>query len=310
MSASIARRPRLVSWLPSLGRMTSALTFWLISVSTAAICCATSLVGFTGAKVTSGYCSACAFALFAMAAIQPWSAAGAEKPMVTGAPGVALSPAAAPTLAPEPLDGASLLVQAATVAAAPTPSAARKPRRPRPPGSRDSDMALALLRGRRPGSGGGRAPGAGLDQHRDDDDRALGDVLDLDGEVVQHEQVGDHGEHQDAEDRADQGPATAGEQGAADDHGGDRVELVERAVGARARRGERGDHDRGDAAAEARHHVEQDGVPPHVHTGQPRGLGVATDRERPAAEGGAVEHDPADGDDHGEDVDEQRDAED
>jgi len=72
----------------------------VISVCTAAICCAMSLVGLTGSNVTSEYCLACAAALFAMAAIQPWSAAGAENPMVTALPGAALSPPAAPTLAP------------------------------------------------------------------------------------------------------------------------------------------------------------------------------------------------------------------
>src|SRR4051794_33217581 len=48
-----------------------------------------SLVGFTGAYVTSGYLAASAWAFAAMAAIQPWSAAGAEKPIVTGRPGAA-----------------------------------------------------------------------------------------------------------------------------------------------------------------------------------------------------------------------------
>ena len=84
MPACIARVPCDVSWLPSLGRITSASTFWLIRVSIAAICWVMSLVGFTGANVTSGYFAAWAWAFAAMAAIQPWSAAGAEKPIVTG----------------------------------------------------------------------------------------------------------------------------------------------------------------------------------------------------------------------------------
>ena len=92
MPACIALVPCDVSWLPSLGRITSALTFWLISVSMAAICWVMSLVGFTGANVTSGYFAAWAWAFAAMAAIQPWSAAGAEKPIVTGRPGSALAP--------------------------------------------------------------------------------------------------------------------------------------------------------------------------------------------------------------------------
>ncbi len=136
MPASIACGPIEVSWLPSLGRITSASTFWLISVSTAAICWAMSLVGLTASNVTSGYCSACACALFAMAAIQPWSAAGAEKPMVTGAPGSALPPPGAGATAGPPAPPAgSLLVQAVSAAPAPTPSApVRNLRRRRPPG--------------------------------------------------------------------------------------------------------------------------------------------------------------------------------
>src|SRR3954452_12402478 len=98
MPACIALVPCAVSWLPSLGRITSALTFWLIRVSIAAICWVMSLVGFTGANVTSGYFAAWAWAFSAIAAIQPWSAAGAEKPIVTGRPGAELGPAAAPPL--------------------------------------------------------------------------------------------------------------------------------------------------------------------------------------------------------------------
>ena len=55
--------------------------------------------------------------------------------------------------------------------------------------------------------------------------------------------------------------------------------------------------------------VEQHGVPPHVDAGQPGRLRVAADGERAPAEGGAVEHHPADRDHRGEDVDQQRDAE-
>src|SRR3954447_12071259 len=147
MPACIALRPSEVSWLPSLGRMTSALTFLLISVSTAAICWAMSLVGLTGSKVTSENCPAWVWALLAMAAIQPWSAAGAEKPMVTGAPGAAFSPPVAATLPPLAggAEAGALLVQAVSAAPAPTPSEpSRNPRRPRldrPPG-RLSDMVV------------------------------------------------------------------------------------------------------------------------------------------------------------------------
>src|SRR4051794_41968251 len=92
-----------------------------------------SLVGFTGENVTSGNFSAAACALAAMAAIQPWSAAGAEKPMVTARPGAELGPAAGPPLGAG--GGAAcgvLLVHAASAAPAPTARAPeRKPRRGR-----------------------------------------------------------------------------------------------------------------------------------------------------------------------------------
>jgi hypothetical protein len=45
-------------------------------------------------NVTSEYLPACALALLVIAAIQPWSAAGAENPIVTFLPGSAFLPAA------------------------------------------------------------------------------------------------------------------------------------------------------------------------------------------------------------------------
>src|SRR3954447_19859347 len=134
MPACIALVPCAVSWLPSLGRITSASTFWLIRVSIAAICWVMSLVGFTGENVTSGNFSAADCALAAMAAIQPWSAAGAEKPMVTAFPGVAALGAAPPPLgagAGAAAGGGVLPVHAASAAPAPTARLpARKPLRP------------------------------------------------------------------------------------------------------------------------------------------------------------------------------------
>ena len=87
-----------------------------------------SLVGFTASNVTSGYWPACALALLAIAAIQPWSAAGAEKPMVdrlarrgvaAGGAGRGAGPACRAS-------AGVLLVQAAS--AAPAPSAERAER--------------------------------------------------------------------------------------------------------------------------------------------------------------------------------------
>ena len=66
-----------------------------------------------------------------------------------------------------------------------------------------------------------------LDQNGGHDDAALDHVLDLGGEVVDREQVGDGGEHQHAEQRADDGAAAAAEQCTADDRRGDRVEFVQ-----------------------------------------------------------------------------------
>ena len=63
-----------------------------MSVSIEEICLVTSLVASTGSNVTSEYCLACASAFLLIAAIQPWSPCGPEKPIVTSLPGAALSP--------------------------------------------------------------------------------------------------------------------------------------------------------------------------------------------------------------------------
>ena len=134
-----------------------------------------------------------------------------------------------------------------------------------------------------------------LEQDGGDDDHALGDGLGRGRQVVQREDVGERGEDQHAEDGADDGAAATGEQGAADDDGGDRVELVERAVGASCRSSSAPTII---TAAMPQHRpdedVEQHGVPLDVDAGQPGRLGVAADREGATAEGGAVEQDPAD----------------
>src|SRR3954454_2705639 len=85
------------------------------------------------------------------------------------------------------------------------------------------------------GSGGGLAPeqlgerleAELLDQYGGHDDAALDHVLNLGGEVVDGEEVGDGGEDQHPEEGADDGAAAAAEQRATDDRRGDRVELVE-----------------------------------------------------------------------------------
>src|SRR6476659_4438600 len=111
MPAAMALRPVEVSWLPSLGSSTSALTFLLISVSTAAICWVMSLVGFTASNVTSGYWAAWALALLA-----------------TAGPDAVLAPAVGAATDPAGAAGV-LLVQALRAAPAPSPSAPMSTRR-------------------------------------------------------------------------------------------------------------------------------------------------------------------------------------
>src|SRR5450432_1815510 len=109
-------------------------TFLPIRVWIAAICAATSLVAWTACRVTSEYRFASDTAFFAIAPVQPWSAAGEEKPIVTLVPGVSLPepPRAAAVVAAEDAGAAllELLVQAVSTAPAPRPAAPnRKPLR-------------------------------------------------------------------------------------------------------------------------------------------------------------------------------------
>src|SRR5262245_23837304 len=92
MPASMALRPVEVICAPSCGSSTMTSGFCEISDSTAGRCSVTSLPAATGTNVTSLYLLACASALAVMAAIQPWSAAGAEKPILMALPGAVLSP--------------------------------------------------------------------------------------------------------------------------------------------------------------------------------------------------------------------------
>ena len=71
-------------------------TFLLIRVSTWLICWLTSLVPSTASRVTSGYFAAWLLALDVMAPIQPWSASGAEKPIVIALPSTVDAPDDAP----------------------------------------------------------------------------------------------------------------------------------------------------------------------------------------------------------------------
>src|SRR5882757_7986613 len=297
MPAFIALRATVVSCLPSLGSITMTSAFLLISVSTAAIWAAMSLVGWTASSLTSLNFFASALALLAIAAIHPWSAAGAEKPIVTVLPGAEF---AFPTAAAVVAGGEDFLllpVQAVSTVAAPTPAAPNSiSRRPMP-------MVLGFMRipsARRYGgvleaywlSGGLSAPA--LQQHGDDDDHALGDVLRLGLQVVQDEQVRDRGEHEDAEYRTGDRAAPTGEQSPADDHRGDGVEFVQVAMCAGPGRGQRRDHDRGDTDTQAGQHVQRRCMAANVDAGEPGGFEVAADGEGAPPVGRAVQHDPAD----------------
>src|SRR5829696_2094279 len=149
-----------------------------------------------------------------------------------------------------------------------------------------------------------------LQQDGEHDDHALGDRLRGAGQVVQREHVGECLEDQHAHHGADDRAAATDEQRAADDDGGDGIQLVQRAVGGATRRRPRHQHDRGDAAGDARQHVELHGVALHADAGEPGGLGVAADGERAPAERRAVQQHPAGQRDEREDDHQRRDAED
>src|SRR6266550_631511 len=140
MSASIAFLATAVRALPSNGRITSALTFLAISVSMDEICRVTSLVASTGSNLTSEYRLACASAFLLIAAIQPWSPCGPEKPIVTVLPGLVLSLLPAATWAP--VDGVLgvLLVQPTSSAPPPIAAPPAGNRRRSRPGERSSVM--------------------------------------------------------------------------------------------------------------------------------------------------------------------------
>src|SRR3954452_9847126 len=119
--ACIALSATGVRAAPSKGSSTIASTLSLMKVSTWLICVLTSLVPSATFRSTSSYFSASAFAAFVMPAIQPWSAAGAEKPMVTVSPDLSLLLLA---LLPLPLPELSGVFPVQPARRAPTPTAA------------------------------------------------------------------------------------------------------------------------------------------------------------------------------------------
>src|SRR3954467_2431581 len=155
MPAACALIAISVSALPSKGRMTSESTFLSISVWTWLICWLTSLLPSTACRVTSLCLAAWSLALVVMAAIQPWSAAGAEKPMVTALPGVSLAAGAAPVEDVVVDEATLLLVHAVRAAPAPRAPAPRsRPRRPSRGASDEGDIVDLFRLDSQPGRGG------------------------------------------------------------------------------------------------------------------------------------------------------------
>src|SRR4051812_29970757 len=132
MPACIALSATGVSAAPSKGSRTMASTLSLMKVSTWLIWVLTSLVPSATFTSTSSYFSSTALAALVMPDIQPWSAAGAEKPMTSLSPGLSLLLDAllAPALLPE-LAGV-FPVQPARRAPAPTSATAVVVRRRNP----------------------------------------------------------------------------------------------------------------------------------------------------------------------------------
>ncbi len=95
MPASIACRATGVIAAPSKGSSTMASTPSLMNVSTWEIWRLTSLVPSATRSSMSSYCSATVWADAVIEPIQPWSAAGAEKPMTTVSPASSLEPESA-----------------------------------------------------------------------------------------------------------------------------------------------------------------------------------------------------------------------
>src|SRR5688572_15273687 len=248
MPASIACSAIGVIAAPSNGSSTIASTPSLMNVSTWLIWTATSLVPSATRSSMSSYFAASRSADAVIEPIQPWSAAGAEKPMTTLSPASSFEPASAwvvpPPVSSSSLSPESLLVQAAR-ASTETPATRVVP--------------IFLLNGRRDfivrllGAVGwcvgwlvkrcavasrGVAPRRQplLQEHGGDDDGSLEEQLLGEGAVVEDEDVRERREDDDAEDGADDRAAATGEQGAADDDGRDRVELPAGAVGRAARR--------------------------------------------------------------------------
>src|SRR3954452_12941601 len=221
MPASIALRAIGVIAAPSNGSSTMACTLSLMNVSTWLIWTFTSLVPSATRSSTSSYWSATSCADWVMEPIQPWSAAGAEKPMTTLSPASSLDPLSACDV-PPPRSALSsldlLLVQAprASTARPATTVAPSLVRMGRTDFIVSSCVQWVLVRGwcATPTASSAAVPRRQplLQEHGGDDDGALEERLLGERAVVEDEDVRDRREDEDAENRADDGSASAGEQ--------------------------------------------------------------------------------------------------
>ena len=121
----------------------------------------------------------------------------------------------------------------------------------------------------------------GLDgqEHDDADRHQLVEGID----VVQVERVADHADRERPDERVADVAAAAGERGAADDHGRDRVELGEVAGRRRAGVDQPGREQAGDAGGEPAQDVDRDEHAARRDARAPRRLGIPADGVQPAA---------------------------
>src|SRR4051812_42118321 len=145
------------------------------------------------------------------------------------------------------------------------------------------------------GSGAG-APlvAIAVERHGADDDQALDDQLPDLADIHQDQAVGQHGDDQRADQRAEDGPDAADEAGAAQDDRGDRVQLVAHAqLGAVGGEGAGGGHDAGKAGQQTRHAVDEHQHGPDLDARQPGRVRVAADAVDPDAQHGPAQDEPA-----------------
>src|SRR5579884_77739 len=144
-------------------------------------------------------------------------------------------------------------------------------------------------------------------QHREYQQAADHDTLDLVRDVDQRQRIADRGDDEEGEDNADEAAAATEDVDAAEEHGRDHVELeAGRVVGAAARKPGRED-DPGQCRKDARDDEEHQLDAIHPHRREKRGLLIVTDGVDLAAVAAEVKHDDEDDGEHGEDDERPRD---